>query len=126
MILPVLKCVCCHAYAPVLPSAVAFGCFPMTPSQPQVWFDIKVHQAYQRLGLMEGLSATAYLTMLSKGHEYWGGTWKNILANQYESSFCAFLGMYTGIDSLPSLGVEVMDDGPFSDCGVCAYGPAGI
>lgn len=80
---------------------------------------------YQRLGLMEGLSTTAYLESLSKGHEYWSGISKSIKAHQFVSSFCGFLTMYTGLDSLSSLGVEGIDSGPFSDCGVCAFGPLG-
>ena len=54
--LPKWQCSCCSAS--VSPHPSAFGCFPSTPSQPQMWYDVQVHQLYRRLGLLEGLSAT--------------------------------------------------------------------
>ena len=54
--LPGWQCMCCQQT--VHPHATAFGCFPMTPTQPAVWFDSMVHQLYLRFGPREGLSAT--------------------------------------------------------------------
>jgi hypothetical protein len=37
---------------------MAVGCFPSTPVIADIWYDIQALQLYQRLGLLEGLSAT--------------------------------------------------------------------
>ena len=53
---PEWHCSCCKASLTPPPSA--FVCFPSTPVNPSLWYDVQVLQTYQRFGLLDGLSAT--------------------------------------------------------------------
>lgn len=117
---PTWQCECCHDVFSPHPASV--GCFPSTPTQPSVWYEVKVHQLYQRFGLLEGLSATAYLSALQRNHEYWTDESKVITVTGYEDSFCGFLTLMTDLEQLSNLGFKDVDIGPFSDCPICAPG----
>lgn len=49
------KC-CQQVIVPANP--LQFGCFPSTPVQPHIWYDLTLLQLYQQFGPLEGLSAT--------------------------------------------------------------------
>lgn len=51
-------CTCCGVVMGSPPTALQCGCFPCTPIQPHIWYDLTLLQLYQQLGPLEGLSAT--------------------------------------------------------------------
>ena len=51
------QCLCCNDR--VAPSPLAFGCFPSTPTTPQIWFELQLLQLYSKQG-HEGLSSTGW------------------------------------------------------------------
>lgn len=54
--IPTWACSTCNETFTVSPHIV--GCFPSTPTDPHLWYDIRLLQMYKDLGIMQGLSAT--------------------------------------------------------------------
>lgn len=54
--IPLWQCPCCmESFSP---SPSVLGCFASSPSAPAAWYDLRLLQVYEQLGLSEGLSAT--------------------------------------------------------------------
>jgi hypothetical protein len=51
---------CCRGVAP---SPLAFGCFPSTPTIPQMWFELQLLHLYREQG-HDGMSSTGSLTCM--------------------------------------------------------------
>jgi hypothetical protein len=71
-----------------------------------------MHQ-YHQLGLLEGLSATAWLKSLWVQQEYWNpGLAALPDSSSFHNTFSAYLGVFTHLDTLEALGVQGIDTGP--------------
>ena len=54
---------CSNCNRRAAPSPLAFGCFPSTPTIPQMWFELQLLHLYREQG-HEGMSSTGLLTCL--------------------------------------------------------------
>ncbi|PNW87669.1 hypothetical protein CHLRE_02g142586v5 [Chlamydomonas reinhardtii] len=108
---PTVTCSCGAAFTP---DAIAAGCFPSTPTEYDTLYDLEVHNAYAWLGLRAGLSASDFTEFLAE----FSGT--GLDDRQYLGSFFGHLRASHNHDSFGALGVEGLDQGPFSGCPVCS------
>lgn len=66
--IPTWTCSTCSQTFTVSPHIV--GCFPSTPTDPHLWYDIRLLQMYKDLGVMHGLSATGVCSLNSIYYNY--------------------------------------------------------
>ncbi|GLI71233.1 hypothetical protein VaNZ11_016354 [Volvox africanus] len=107
---------CQHCTETFTPSAIREGCFYGSPIDAHMWYDMRLLDTYQVLGLNDGLSMSGFVDYLNEAND------SRIDDRQFLNAVFAYLRAVRDIDSSRKLGVSGLDEGPFADCCVLCEG----